>query len=142
MPEGAQISLYLCRKLSDVHHQYVAVLENCVFSKGIHCTVMFAMLLVVSGSCLFIITNISVNLYAAVNGKVAPSTASTHIGGMEVHVFPCVLNFCTRWSCKLHVSAASTRKKTPVPIDGRQRPCAHFGGRTSLGSRQCITRKF
>jgi len=70
-------------------------LETCVFSKGFLRTVMFAMLLVVSGKYLFIITNIIVNLYAAVNGKVVPVKAFKAYNWNGC-ISPCVLNFCTR----------------------------------------------
>ena len=82
------------------------------------------MLLVVSGNYLFIITNISVNLYAEVNGKVVPVHAiKTYRWNRGIS--PCVLNFCTRWNFKLHAWAASTRKRPLCPLVGA-RDCVYI----------------
>jgi hypothetical protein len=102
----------------------MATLETCVFSKDILCTVMFAMLPDVSDNYLFNTTYIFVNLYAAVNCNVVPiHTFKAYRGNGSLA--PCVLNYCARRNFKLHAPAASSRKRTPVPTGGRQKPCGH-----------------
>jgi len=75
------------------------------------------MLLLVSGNYLFIIRNIFVNLYAALNGKVVPIHAfKLYIwnGGIS----PCVLNFCTRWVVNFTPRLLQPGKRPLCPLVG------------------------